>query len=105
VLHNVTLGKKEVRPIFDRILYNIDLMLANNRIHGDLSAHNILYWEGEVKIIDFPQAVNPDVNPYGEAIFRRDVTRVCQYFERYSIVTDAEKISKEMWSRNVTLDD
>jgi RIO kinase 1 len=105
VLHNVTLGKKEVRPLFDRIVHNIDLMLVNNRIHGDLSAHNILYWEGEVKIIDFPQAVNPDVNPYAEAIFQRDVTRVCQYFEKYDIEVDAEKLAREMWSRNITLED
>jgi len=42
VLQNVTLDKKEARRLFDRIVYNIDLMLANNRIHCDLSAHNIL---------------------------------------------------------------
>ena len=85
ILQNVTLRKKEARPMFDRLLHNVDLMLAHNRIHGDLSAHNILYWEGEVKIIDFPQAVNPDVNPYAYEILLRDVTRVCQYFEKYGI--------------------
>jgi RIO kinase 1 len=105
VLQNVTLSKKEARPLFDRLVHNIDLMLANNRIHGDLSAHNILYWEGEVKIIDFPQAVNPDVNPYGYEIFLRDVTRVCQYFSKYGIEADAEKLAQGMWSRNITLDD
>ncbi len=105
VLQNVTVSKKEARPLFDRLMHNIDLMLANNRIHGDLSAHNILYWEGEVKIIDFPQAVNPDVNPYGYEIFLRDVTRVCQYFSKYGIEANAEKLAQEMWSRNITLDD
>jgi RIO kinase 1 len=105
VLQNVTVSKKEARPLFDRLLYNIDLMLASNRIHGDLSAHNILYWEGEVKIIDFPQAVNPDVNPYAYEIFLRDVTRVCQYFLKYGIEADAEKLAQDMWSRNITLDD
>lgn len=105
VLQNVSLGKDEARPLFDRILYNIDLMLAHNRIHGDLSAHNILYWEGDVKIIDFPQAVNPDVNPYAYEIFLRDVTRVCQYFEKYGIETDPEKLAHQMWSTHITLED
>src|SRR5438477_1162386 len=43
VLQNVTVGKKQARLLFDRLVHNIDLMLAHNRIHGDLSAHNILY--------------------------------------------------------------
>jgi RIO kinase 1 len=104
-LQNVTLEKKEVRNLFERLLWNIDLMLANNRIHGDLSAHNILYWNGEAKIIDFPQAVNPDVNPYAYEIFERDVTRVCQYFGKYGMEPDAGKVAREMWARHITLED
>jgi RIO kinase 1 len=105
VLQNVTLDKREARRLFDRILFNVDLMLANNRIHGDLSAHNILYWEGEAKIIDFPQAVNPDINPYAYEIFQRDVTRVCQYFTKYDIQSDPAKLAQQMWSRNITLEE
>ena len=105
VLQNVTLSKKEARPLFDRLVHNIDLMLAHNRIHGDLSAHNVLYWEGEPKIIDFPQAVNPDVNPYAYEIFLRDVTRVCQYFEKYGITSDPAKLAGQMWARHITLED
>ena len=42
---------------------NVELMLSLGRIHGDLSAYNVLYWQGEVKIIDFPQAIEPATNP------------------------------------------
>jgi RIO kinase 1 len=104
-LQGVTLPRKEARPTFDRLLHNVDLMLAHNRIHGDLSAHNILYWEGEVKIIDFPQAVNPDVNPYAYEILLRDVTRVCQYFEKYGIQADPETLAHRMWARHITLEE
>src|SRR5207253_6407689 len=62
-LVQVRLPDEEVRPQYDKLMHDIELMLANERIHGDLSAHNILYWAGEAKIIDFPQAVNPFVNP------------------------------------------
>ena len=31
-------------------------------VHGDLSPHNILYWQGEAKLIDFPQVSDPRFN-------------------------------------------
>lgn len=101
ILQNVTLAAGEARPIFDRLLYNIELMLAHKRIHGDLSAHNVLYWQDKITIIDFPQAVNPDVNPYAYAILERDVTRVCQYFERYKIESDPARIAADLWAKYV----
>ncbi|MEO8288843.1 MAG: RIO1 family regulatory kinase/ATPase [Chloroflexota bacterium] len=105
VLQNVTLSREEARPLFDRLVYNIDLMLMNNRIHGDLSAHNILYWEGKATIIDFPQAVNPDVNPYAYEIFERDVTRVCQYFEKYGITGNPGRLARDIWAKYIALGD
>lgn len=99
VLQNVTLTKKEARPIFDRLIHNIELMLAHNRVHGDLSAHNILYWEGKITIIDFPQAVDPYVNPYAFAIFQRDVTRISQHFTKYGVATDPIQLAEDMWAR------
>lgn len=98
-LVNVTLKKKEAQPLFDCIMSNIELMLAHDLIHGDLSAHNILYWEGQVKIIDFPQAVDPFINPDAYALLTRDVARVCQYFARYGIVVDSVEKTAEIWAR------
>jgi RIO kinase 1 len=59
LLREVTLTPEEARPLFDRIMRNVALFLAWDRIHGDLSAYNILYWEGAATIIDFAQAVDP----------------------------------------------
>lgn len=96
-LNNITLEAREARPLFDRIIRNIELMLANGRVHGDLSAHNILYWQGDIKIIDFPQAVDPIINADSYMIFSRDVLRVCQYFARFGVPSDPASIAKEMW--------
>jgi RIO kinase 1 len=104
VLQNVTLERREARALFDRTMGNVELMLEHNRVHGDLSAHNILYWEGEISIIDFPQAVDPVVNPYAQEIFQRDVTRVCQYFARYGIQSNPIALATSLWSRYVVLD-
>ena len=62
-LQAVRLEPDEVQPLFDRLMRNVELMLAQQRIHGDLSAFNVLYWEGDIRLIDFPQAVAPAENP------------------------------------------
>ncbi|MFT3894746.1 MAG: RIO1 family regulatory kinase/ATPase [Anaerolineales bacterium] len=94
----VTLECEEVQPLFERIIHNIDLFLRNKRIHGDLSAYNILYWSGDITLIDFPQVVSPEANPNGWNIFLRDVTRVCQYFATQGLKRDARKLAAEMWT-------
>ena len=96
-LNTVTLDPDEVRPLFDRIIWNVDLLLSNQRIHGDLSAYNILYWDGDITLIDFPQVVPPESNPTAWPIFQRDVTRVCQYFATQGLKINARKLATELW--------
>jgi RIO kinase 1 len=103
-LASVSLSGSEARTLFERVLHNVELMLAHNRVHGDLSAHNILYLGGEITLIDFPQAVDPDINPYARAIFTRDVTRVCQYFERYGASHDPQRLADSLWAKHRPLD-
>ena len=81
-LSDVRLDADEVKPLFELALRNIELMLKNECIHGDLSAYNILYWEGEIVLIDFPQIIQPEQNRNAYRIFERDVIRVCEYFAR-----------------------
>jgi RIO kinase 1 len=102
-LVNVTLPTKEARSLFDRLVYNVELMLAQQIVHGDLSAHNILYWDGQAKIIDFPQAVDPYINPSAFSLFSRDVQRLCQYFARYGIRTDPLELARELWTRYMSI--
>ena len=79
-LSALRLEPEETVPLFERVVRNIEIMLANQRVHGDLSAFNILYWEGAITLIDFPQAIHPEQNRSAYRIFERDVTRVCEYF-------------------------
>lgn len=97
-LNSVRLDRDEVKPLFERVIRNIDVLLANRRIHGDLSAYNILYWDGDITLIDFPQVVQPDSNPAAWTIFLRDVTRVCQYFASQGLHHDARKLATELWT-------
>jgi len=93
----VTLEREEVHPLFDRVIHNIDLLLNHKRVHGDLSAYNILYWDGDVTLIDFPQVVNPESNPAAWNIFQRDVTRICQYFATQGLKRDGRKLAADLW--------
>jgi len=97
-LNSVNLDVDEAASLFERTIRNIDIMLANECIHGDLSAYNILYWDGDIKIIDFPQIVIPKANPASWKIFQRDVVRVCQYFSSQGVKCDPSKLALELWT-------
>jgi RIO kinase 1 len=103
LLREVRLSATEAGPLFDQLLYNIELFLAHHRVHGDLSEYNILYWDGEVKIIDFAQAVDPstgdDEGVY--PLFQRDVERVCRHFANYGVKSDADAIARDIWQRHM----
>jgi RIO kinase 2 len=66
----------------DDILLNARKTYGAGIIHGDLSSFNIVVQKnGEVLLIDWPQAMTTD-HPNAEAFLERDVTNVLRYFER-----------------------
>jgi RIO kinase 1 len=97
-LNTVTLDRDELKSLYERVVWNIDLLLSKERIHGDLSAYNILYWDGDITLIDFPQVVYPEANPAAWSIFLRDVTRICQYFASQGWRRDAPKLAADLWT-------
>jgi RIO kinase 1 len=97
-MNQIDLDPDEATYLFTRVIENIEIMLANDRVHGDLSAYNILYWDGEIKIIDFPQAISPNENRSAYAIFERDLIRVCEYFARQGIDVKPHTIAADMWT-------
>ena len=99
LLQKVDLTPKEARPLFDRCIQNIEILLSCDSFHGDLSAFNILYWQGHIILIDFPQAVDPFNNPRAFSLLTRDVERIYQYFKRYGIQESAVNIASDLWER------
>jgi RIO kinase 1 len=99
-LSEISLDRAEARSLFERVLHNIDILLANDRVHGDLSAYNILYWEGDITLIDFPQVISPRINRNAFSIFQRDVTRVCEYFAKQGVNTNPRKIANDLWRKH-----
>jgi RIO kinase 1 len=96
-LQGIHLELENSKRLFDRVIHNVDLMLDHERVHGDLSAYNILYWEGDITLIDFPQAINPKRNPNAYEIFKRDIQRICEYFISQGIQVNPAELSERMW--------
>ena len=99
-LNTVKLARDEVRPLYERILHNIRIMLAHGLVHGDLSAYNILYWRGEICLIDFPQVVPARSHRSAFQIFTRDITRICEYFASQGLHGDPVRLAGELWKAN-----
>lgn len=99
LLSEVRLDREEAAMLFNETLRNIELMLSMGLVHGDLSAYNILYWEGDITLIDFPQVIYAEQNSQGYDLFLRDVTRICEYFARQGVVRSPEDIAGSLWRR------
>ncbi len=97
VLNDVRLERGEAQKIFSLLLRNIRLWLTCNYVHADLSAFNILYWNGTVKVIDFPQAVDPRFNTNALSLLTRDIENVYRYLSRYGVKADPTRLAQEYW--------
>jgi RIO kinase 1 len=102
-LNRVRLAPDEGLRLFERLLWNVELLLANNCVHGDLSPFNVLVRDGGLKIIDFPQTVDARTNPNARALLERDVANLWRYFARDGSDggTDPERLVADLWRRFV----
>jgi len=99
VLSSVRLDRADAERALAQILRNVELALAHDRIHGDLSAYNVLYLAGAVRLIDFPQAVDARFNPNALSLLERDLANICGYFDRQGVPADAGRLARALWSR------
>lgn len=98
-LKDIPLGVVEASLLFDQLIADIELWLACNVVHGDLSAYNILLDGDRMVTIDFPQAIDPRVNANAERLLARDVEHVCQHFARHGVHSDGYAIADDLWDR------
>ncbi|MDQ3656497.1 MAG: hypothetical protein M3457_15660 [Chloroflexota bacterium] len=96
-LKHVSLTRLRAAEMFASLMDEIALWLACERIHGDLSPFNILYWNERATVIDFPQAVNPHENPDSLFLLERDIRNVFTYFQEYGVTADPARIARDLW--------
>lgn len=74
----------EVAELLHREIYGqVRLLLQCGKIHGDLSAFNILIAAGGPTIIDMPQVVDASGNNQAAEILRRDLANVTEHLARF----------------------
>ena len=95
-LIEVVLTKTEALQIFAQLKKSLAILVGLGMVHGDLSAYNILYDGTRAILIDLPQVVRFDQNEHAETIFLRDLTRLCDYFQRCGIVCDPVTLAREL---------
>jgi len=96
-LNRVRLGHREARDAWERIVANVEKMLAANVIHCDLSPYNILWWDERPVLIDFPQAVDPRTARDGHELLERDLGNVARHFERLGLRVDSRSVAHGLW--------
>jgi RIO kinase 1 len=101
-LNDVDLDAGEAKRLFERVVFNIELMLELGWVHGDLSPYNLLYHRGRIVLIDFPQVVDCQNNPRARSIFERDIERVSEYFAGVGFCADNQRLARQLWSKYET---
>ncbi|HLE96563.1 MAG TPA: RIO1 family regulatory kinase/ATPase, partial [Candidatus Thermoplasmatota archaeon] len=84
-LASVRLPARRAREIWGDLLEEVALMLRAGRVHGDLSAYNVLYWRERAVVIDLSQTVDVITNSAARQLLRRDIDRLASYFRRAGV--------------------
>jgi RIO kinase 1 len=97
ILHSVSLKPEEAQRLWERLIRYVETMLSVYVVHADLSPYNLLYWGGELYVIDLPQAVDAIRHPQAFELFARDIDRLASYFVRQGVEVDAPGLALDLW--------
>jgi RIO kinase 1 len=74
---------EEANRLHLEVFMQVKALLAIGRIHGDLSAYNVLMAAGGPTLIDMPQVVEVAGNNNARQILRRDLRNVTEFLARF----------------------
>lgn len=92
LLNDVDLDNKDVLPVLERIIGCIKIVYDLGFVNGDLSPFNVFVLkDGDIILIDWPQAVNID-DSRANQLLKRDIENIVKYFIRkYGVKADQVK--------------
>jgi RIO kinase 1 len=74
---------EEATALHQEVFLQVKGLLGTGRIHGDLSAYNVLMAAGGPTIIDMPQVVEVAGNNNARQILRRDLRNLTEHMARF----------------------
>jgi RIO kinase 1 len=95
-LVDARLGASEMRRARTQLVENLERLVGAGFVHADLSAYNLLWWEDDVWLIDFPQSVDVTTNPHALDYLYRDLTNVGGWFARHGAAFDVDAVYAEL---------
>jgi RIO kinase 1 len=91
-LEAVDLDQRTAARVWNDLVGELATMLDAERVHGDLSAYNVLWWHDRAVLIDFSQTVEIVTHPAALELLRRDVTSLARYFTHRGVVIDVDDV-------------
>lgn len=82
-LADFTFTAEEATRLHQEVFLQVKTLLGTGRIHGDLSAYNVLMAANGPTIIDMPQVVEVAGNNNARHILRRDLRNVTEHLARF----------------------
>ncbi len=98
-LCHTRLGPEQMRGVGETLARDIEILLDCNRVHADLSAYNVLWWDDRAWMIDVPQSIDARTHPEAFALLCRDLENVADYLRAADI--EPARLGRELWSRFV----
>ena len=95
-LAQARLSADELASAWEQLLASLRALTAAGLVHADLSAYNLLWWEGRLVVIDLPQAVEFVTNADAYELLHRDVANVSDWFTRHGLAVDGEAVYAEL---------
>ena len=92
------LGADALASAWHQLLGSLIALTMAGLVHADLSAYNLLWWEGRLVMIDLPQAVEFTTNPDAFELLHRDISNVGDWFGRRGVAVDVEALYAELVS-------
>jgi RIO kinase 1 len=91
-LEAVDLDQPTATRVWNELVEEIAGMLDAERVHGDLSAYNVLWWHDRAVLIDFSQTVEIVTHPAALELLRRDITSLAGYFTHRGVAIDVDDV-------------
>jgi RIO kinase 1 len=95
-LAQARLSKPDLMIAWEQLRENVRLVTEAGYAHADLSAYNTLWWNDQVWLIDFPQAVDLVQSPHGFDFLHRDALNISTWFSSKGVAADGEALFAEL---------
>jgi RIO kinase 1 len=95
-LSAVDLDTPTAQRVWDELVEELVVLTAADRVHGDLSAYNVLWWRERPVLIDFSQTVDAIVHPAAHDLLVRDIQSLGAYFTKRGVRVDVAWVLKRI---------